>query len=251
MEKTHAELKAQYEAELLDNLNAAENWQAKSSVSSGWLNFKKLSTISWWAKCAYRRDPNALPLAANIKDMASNRHPRADLIIAIANGAQGQIQGPASAPEWHNAFQNCVLHELVSGHRCVQIKPTLKLIDWSKMPVGTMTDRGRLIAIVDGDTSMLGGGIWLRVLECNRHIIFYPMSHFRLAEQTDFTYWPGGECPIPQGVKVQVTIRDGELFTYEQADTIRWNHTYHGGDIIAYRITGLVDGYTDNPSEAQ
>lgn len=49
--------------------------------------------------------------------------------------------------------------------------------------------------------------------------------------------WKGGECPVPEGVRVEVVFRDfyGDMRCPE---TFRWGHKGDGSDIIAYRIIG-------------
>ena len=46
--------------------------------------------------------------------------------------------------------------------------------------------------------------------------------------------WTGGECPIEQGVRVEIRFRDGEVITVVNHG-FRWDHNGLGGDIVAYR----------------
>jgi hypothetical protein len=129
------------------------------------------------------------------------------------------------------------------------IKPKKKLIDWSKMPRGTMTNRGELIALHSDEESnvrAVRNNAWIH---CSEH------RSLRLAEQTEFTYWGGGECPVPEGVVVEVIWDDRtkERAVGKDEAILQWSHdTYCASNkiITAYRITGLADGWTDNPEEA-
>lgn len=56
--------------------------------------------------------------------------------------------------------------------------------------------------------------------------------------------WRGGECPFgqPEAVEIEFEFRDGEIQT-GTADEFRWEHIEDAeeGDIIHYRVIGLVD----------
>jgi len=59
---------------------------------------------------------------------------------------------------------------------------------------------------------------------------------------SNFIYWPGGECPIPDGLEFEYIVRASSTYrslTREASDH-KWNHVCAGGDIIAYRLTGGV-----------
>jgi hypothetical protein len=128
------------------------------------------------------------------------------------------------------------------------IKPKKRLVDWSKMPLGTMTDRGEIRAAF---------GKFVQIEARVKHIQKYDLTiteNLRLTEQTEFTYWGGGECPVPEGVVVVAVFRRGDSDEGAPSD-FEWEHYPKSDlnddrDIIAYRITGLADGWTDNPEEA-
>lgn len=58
----------------------------------------------------------------------------------------------------------------------------------------------------------------------------------------NFIYWPGGECPVPDGLEFEYIVRAGVTHSNELrlASSHGWNHICVGGDIIAYRLTGGV-----------
>jgi hypothetical protein len=142
-------------------------------------------------------------------------------------------------PCWSNLFE----YELrKSAKHPDNIKPKKKLIDWSKMPRGTMTSFGELtgtcngLAYVAPDYSVTDE---------------FDFAKLRLAEQTQFTYWGGGKCPVPEGVVVEVVLRQWNAPNeYTSPENVGWSHDNFDGDIIAYRIISLADGWTDNPGEA-
>ena len=119
-----------------------------------------------------------------------------------------------------------------------------KLIDWSKMPKGTMTSEGELLDI-DNDGYPV-------IIKNKLRSFAYTQRSLRLAEQKEFTYWGGVECPVPEGVIVEVVYRDkssdirSSLHFDWGHDTSNLNYLV---EIIAYRIIGLAEGYTDNPED--
>ncbi len=126
------------------------------------------------------------------------------------------------------------------------IKPKKRLIDWSKMPRGTLTNKG-----VFWDT----GEELHRAYTINAtSFAYWGLVDLRLKEQTEFTYWGGGECPVPDGVVIECVRRDGSVFktapTHPEAIAYDWQHDFGDQDIIGYRIIGLADGWTDDPEEA-
>ena len=48
--------------------------------------------------------------------------------------------------------------------------------------------------------------------------------------------WPGGACPVPEGVRVDVRCVAGHVLFGKMGGHLRWNHSGAFGDIIAYRI---------------
>lgn len=59
--------------------------------------------------------------------------------------------------------------------------------------------------------------------------------------------WAGGECPVSDGVNVDVRFRYGKIVLKSLADGFRWNHAPGpmavdpGVDIVAYRIVSTPD----------
>lgn len=57
--------------------------------------------------------------------------------------------------------------------------------------------------------------------------------------------WEGGECPVPDGVVIRASLRDGTIFETDHPEDIRWNHlpAYSHADCIWYQILRLADGW--------
>jgi hypothetical protein len=171
----------------------------------------------------------------------------------------------ADAPEWWDVYRSdggavdhwsrCSAEVLTYGENLKMkleksakhpdnLKPKKRLIDWSKMPIGTMTDRGEIRAV-------FGDFVQLEVREKNmpKYDLTIPQN-LRLKEQTQFTYWGGGKCPVPEGVVVETVLADRKVCS--DLPKYQWlpcsSSTYK--HVVGYRIIGLADGWTDNPEEA-
>jgi hypothetical protein len=58
----------------------------------------------------------------------------------------------------------------------------------------------------------------------------------------DWIEWAGGECPVGEGVVVEVKYRqapwesDNAVELLDDATIMRWSHANDNGDIVAYRV---------------
>jgi hypothetical protein len=133
----------------------------------------------------------------------------------------------ASGEEWHLARMPRWLN---SHYEIREIKPKKRLIDWSKVPRGVMTNAGELLGIakdcVNAQILQRDAANWHEML----HV--HPLT-LRLA--------PAAEQPW-------IVLND-------QAETsqIRWDAllSQRLGHIQVVRVIGLAEGYTDNQSEAE
>ena len=55
--------------------------------------------------------------------------------------------------------------------------------------------------------------------------------------------WMGGDCPLPEGLIVDVALRGGDALKEESPHLLRWEHHLDDRDIIAFRVVGLEEGY--------
>ena len=131
----------------------------------------------------------------------------------------------------------------------------MKVLDWSKMPMGTQVDvwdSGDVVFVEPAYFQYFMKGQSKPVNVCmtsiRKDVEVFEFECASLIEQAEFTYWPGGECPLPDGVMVEVIFRDGGKKTDVAVDKLRWEHflsarEFTGSDIIAYRILGLAPGW--------
>ena len=56
--------------------------------------------------------------------------------------------------------------------------------------------------------------------------------------ESPYYYWPGGKCPVPDGVETEITSRDGDTAIGTTNTRFRWSHIMGDGDIIAFKLTG-------------
>ncbi|MGL4577285.1 MAG: hypothetical protein ACRCV9_21035 [Burkholderiaceae bacterium] len=122
-------------------------------------------------------------------------------------------------------------------------KPKLRLVDKSKLPRGTMTNHGEIL--FNYGTSM---SVWRE----ETGLKYAASDLLRIAPQERWTAWTGGECPVPDGVEVEIIFRHGESVFISDPNALAWNsrRSPENHDIIAYRISGLAESFTDDESLA-
>lgn len=133
-------------------------------------------------------------------------------------------------------------------------QPKLKLLDWTLVPIGTMTNMGEFRGYYSGFSNERRFVTELRSSKIgNQH--HHEINDLRLAPASEQPWinWRGGECPVPEGVIVEVTLRDGDQLTRLSSD-YHWAYgcsQMRSRNIIEYRVTGLTDGYTDDPAKGE
>ena len=116
-------------------------------------------------------------------------------------------------------------------------------IDWAKMPIGTNTNHGKIIQHVEE---------FVYTLEKSQYhdgysVIGCHTDSLELIPATEWTYWGGGECPVPAGVMCHVIHRCGfSSLAAQTGEKIKWKHIAdkdgnwtHTMDVIAYRVVGF------------
>ena len=111
-----------------------------------------------------------------------------------------------------------------------RIKPTKKVIDLS-----VLIDSG-----IDCTHDFLEGygpldNSWTEESLCEARVV--PRTKYVHA-------WLGGECPLPEGFRVKVCMRDDSV-RGDMCSHFNWKWSYKaaGSDIIAFEVLGLADGY--------
>ena len=131
------------------------------------------------------------------------------------------------------------IRELLNDAESVPCPEEPKPIDWSKVadcvPVKVWDDGEEGVPVVlyaDATRAFNSLSVW---------------EHASLITDIDIA-WSGGECPLPEGVLVDVTLRTGEFVAGNPggANYIRWHHEFDGLDIISFRVTGIADGWTED-----
>ena len=200
------------------------------------------------------------------------RHPHAALII---ERARQDANGETAAGWWEWEFQGLAWPEykpLLSAYPAwdsgrkyrytmtdkhpqyvpPKPKPKLKLIDMSKLPRGTMV----CISLISTDKYYVHGhnsGYTQLIDYIDGGSTHQKTSRTHIVEQKDFTYWGGGECPVPDGVLVEVVTRGTQTLMFTAPTVQVWAHnaqTVSLYEIIGYRIIGVAPGWTDNPEQA-
>lgn len=129
-------------------------------------------------------------------------------------------------------------------------KPKLKLIAMHELPLGTRVntsyENGVQLMSIRNSTN---AWVW----KSSGKTETVNISALRIVENKEFTFYDckAGKCPVPEGVKVEVLFRDSANCTRSVSNFV-W--TYLGNkdkEIIAYRIVGVAEGYTDNPDRCK
>lgn len=126
-----------------------------------------------------------------------------------------------------------------------QLRPKAKkVISWSSLPVGVMTNKGelRFINLANNMACCEHGKKSL-----HNWVLVEQLTLAPAAEQPWLNWRGGSECPVPEGVMVECTQRDKRRFTM-QGTLCVWEYGFGvgphtGGDIIEYRIVGIELGY--------
>ena len=123
-----------------------------------------------------------------------------------------------------------------------------KRIDWSKMPRGTLVEyngKAYFYCFSISETLALSSVKYAD----NRHYqtdCDAPSKAVKII-QGDWQVWTGGECPVPEGVMVSVLFRKSRSMDEVEkryGTDLLWCWDGNRGDIIAYRIEGLADGWS-------
>jgi hypothetical protein len=150
-------------------------------------------------------------------------------------------------------YANGRYHSLDTHHPYdLRMKPKLKQIDWSKLPVDTLLT----LALCTGKdiryfNSFSNGMVhyyrngWTSKIATTRDVIAINQSNVQIAPDQPWTVWLGGECPIPDGLEFEYMIHDDPMQVMvgkESASAYLWEPIII---IYAYRLTGKVlDGWT-------
>lgn len=129
-------------------------------------------------------------------------------------------------------------------------KPKLKLIAMHELPLGTIvytsyTGEAQLMSVRSGTNAW----VWKSSGRTETENI----SDLRVTENKEFTFYDckAGKCPAPEGVKVEVLFRDSANCTRSVSNFVWTYLDDKDKEIIAYRIVGVAEGYTDNPDRCK
>jgi hypothetical protein len=131
----------------------------------------------------------------------------------------------------------------------LRMKPAVKRIDWTKLPVDTLITLGICTGLDEryfssfnsGLVHYYQGGTTSKTAASNSDVFTINPSNVRIAPDQPWTVWLGGACPLPDGLEYEYMIHDepGQVMTNkESASSYSWVHN----DIYAYRLTGKVLG---------
>lgn len=229
----HAELRAQYEKQVADGTTDYYVWESNwRNIPTEWHVVNPQFDVAQVYRCTPKPtttvngETMAVEMAQKLFEETKGTHD-----WFFYSGAYS-LNDVAS-------FTNSIIHDIT-------YKPKAKkLISWAGMPVGVMTDKGSLVS---------GDGNQCETLRINPNtgdaeIVWSSPANLRPApaDQQPWLNWRGGECPVPEGLMVEVTTRNGNtLGRLGVSPYMRWGHVKidSATDIIEYRVVGIESGYT-------
>ncbi len=146
---------------------------------------------------------------------------------------------PCNFPVWHKG----------SEYRIIYLTPK-KLIDMSAMPAGTNTTVGKIV----GHHLFQKPGSVFALAEGATHVQEWQAEDVELVEKQDWVKWEAkndAKSPFPPGVKVSLRHAGGREIEPCSPSGWLWDtQPNHEHRIVAFKITGPVDGFTFNAKEA-
>lgn len=129
----------------------------------------------------------------------------------------------------------------------IKVEETKK-VDMSKLPVDTLVEcrgyqeSGEVLRYFASPGRAFDLGATSKITK--RTTSWHNM---RIVEQPTVTFWGGGECPIPVGIRVELHFRGGGIMVYNIISSVLqppgWVHTDDNVDIIGHRILGYAEGW--------
>ena len=116
-----------------------------------------------------------------------------------------------------------------------RIAPKRSLAD---LPIDTLVEVGGKLLYTDGKDSVFLDGSTSATVTVHNPVM--TITDFKVIGGL-ITEWHGGECPVPDWVKVKVWFRDGTSCSDFGAGEFRWTHRDKNSDIMLYQIIGEVE----------
>lgn len=248
----HAELRAMYEQQAKNTTDGKAggledfDWELLT-IKGEWEN---VGTPVFASDCAYRCTPKPTYQVRNL-DTGELKTMTREAAREFACDNVGDIK-------WTQG--GVLLNDIPAFDATVDVPYTYKLkalnqISWKDVPVGVMLRVKTIGAIVEFRSfNRLTDGIRTESIDGHGRSMTNERTSeaFELApaDQQDYLNWRGGECPVPEGVMVEVTQRNGNKHIAEGVTFEHWKHRTPDDefnfprDIIEYRIAGIAKGYS-------
>jgi hypothetical protein len=237
---------------------------AAGELQAGWWDWQhKNSSGDWYSIGPCQMYSPSFYISTEYRYIKTDKHPQYDRHAEV-KAEWEKVKDKGTHEIWAQSERNGKWHCCGQGalfdspgpYEIRKIKP--KLLDIRKLPKYavvshvTTPDLNEIILSSDINPDVTN----IPCLDTKYNDVDWRyFQNLRLREQKDWQVHLGGDCPVPEGVEVAVLFR-GYYYnktnnTSSPASSLCWNHNGGDVDIIAYRITGLAKGWTDNPSEAE
>ena len=69
-------------------------------------------------------------------------------------------------------------------------------------------------------------------------------KHYKCRIRQDHRHhWNGGDCPLPEGLDVEIEFRESGREPTDNYRNLRWSHTGGVWDIIAFKVLGTAENF--------
>jgi len=164
------------------------------------------------------------------------------VIVKVQLSSGGESLGPAGVFDWSRLSNggDIVAYRVVEDEKLsFEIPEDFTLWSGGACPAPVYARVEVILRSGSWDLGAYAGDWNWRTSNSNGDIIAYrvvepPKPEVQIPE--GFTPWAGGsECPVTADTEIDVVVRDGSKGSCAAGD-LKWTHTGHGNDIVAYRV---------------
>lgn len=162
-------------------------------------------------------------------------HKWAEVLIAIAEGKEAQYRHEHTDGEWRTG--GGALNPISCEDWEWRIKPAKKAVDLS-----VLIKSGIDCEFWSGNKSK---NIHKLMCISNKDYKAKGRKYYNKCRprMDNWHSWQGGDCPLPEGFIIDVTTRDNRILKGKEVQDLRWGFKKLEGDIIAFKVIGLAEGW--------
>lgn len=205
----HADLMLQYALDAVDTDKPWKRWQV--TVKAGWKSFHH--EFSFNPHREYRRHPDAPPVPWHL----------------LRKHFEDYCDG------------HCTWSDHAEG--CLRKEPTPKPVDLSVCIESGIDMECSVTGNENAWWVEQGGTLKISDAGCYWADSIEDWVGYCRPRMNRWHSWQGGDCPVPEGFIGDILLRNGVQSKNKKLCCWKWVHSGNYSDIIAFRVTGLADGY--------